>query len=109
MFSGHGWELPHSHHDKTARLWDLGSGRCSATFEGHSGLVPDVVMHESGSSFLSSGMDDFIVNAWAVGSSKASMRADMKAFFPPGRWMSRLFASRDLSTVVYWGINTGKL
>ena len=93
--------------DETVKLWDLGSGRCSATLEGHSGMVRDVVMHESGSSFLSSGLSDFIVNAWAVGSDKASMRADLNSFFPYDKGSSRLFAGRDLSTVAYCGVKTG--
>ena len=94
--------------DRTVRLWDLGSGRCSATFEGHlDNSVRDVVMHESGSSFLSSGYYDFIANVWAVGSSKASMRADLKALSVGGGSCSRLFASRDLSTVAYCCLNTG--
>ena len=95
--------------DTTVRLWDLGSGRCSATFKGHSGVVRDVVMHESGSSFLSSGHSDFTVNAWAVGSSKASTRADLKALSFGGEGSSsRLFAaSRDLSSVAYCSVNTG--
>ena len=90
--------------DKTVKLWDLGSGRCSATLTGHpDSRVRDVVMHESGSSFLSSGFTDLTVNAWAVGSDKASMRADLKAIFPkPADVMSsRMFANRDLSTVAY--------
>ena len=93
--------------DKAIRLWDLGSGRCSATFEGHSSLIRDVVMHESGSSFLSSGWDDFIVNAWAVSCSKASTRADMRALCSSGIRANRLFASRDLSQVLYCGISAG--
>ena len=89
--------------DKTAKLWDLGSGRCSATLQGHTNRVRDVLMHESRSSFLSSGCTDLTVNAWAVGSYKASTRADLKAFFPkPADVMrSRMFANRDLSTVAY--------
>ena len=93
--------------DKTVRLWDLGSGRCSATLAGHSVTVRDVVMHESGSSFLSSGFTDLTVNAWAVGSSKASMRADLKAHNMHGTGGSRFFSSRDLSSVAYCDINTG--
>ena len=92
--------------DTRVRLWDLGSGRCSATFEGHSSEVRDVMMHESGDNFLCSDID-LTVNAWAVGSSKAIMRVDLKAFFLPRKWMSRFFASRDLSTVAHCGINTG--
>ena len=92
--------------DTRVRLWDLGSGRCSATLEGHSSEVRDVMMHESGDNFLCSDID-LTVNAWAVGSSKAIMRVDLKAFFLPRKWMSRFFASRDLSTVAHCGINTG--
>ena len=92
--------------DKLVRLWDLGTGRCSATFEGHPDRVRDVVMHESGGNFLSLGGDDCIVNAWDVGSSKAIMRADLKAFSPPGNRVCRLFASRDLSRVAYCCLNT---
>ena len=92
--------------DSTVRLWDLGSGRCSATFEGHSGIVQDVVMHESGSSFLSSGYTDFTVNAWAVGSDKATMTADLKAFSTLDKSRARLFASRDLSRMAYCCLDT---
>ena len=92
--------------DETVKLWDLGSGRCSATLEDGPGLVRDVVMHESGRSFLSSGQ--FTAKAWSVGS---SMRADLKMFFPRGKWASRLFASRDLSRVACcaWDITAMKL
>jgi len=40
--------------DKTVKLWDLGSGRCMETYN-HGQGVYDVMMHESGSSFLASG------------------------------------------------------
>ena len=93
--------------DKMVRLWDLGSGRCTATFEGHSGIVRDVVMHETGSNFLSSCYTDLTVNAWAVGSDKASLRADLTTLFPPGNRDGRLFANRDLSKVAYCCFNTG--
>ena len=95
--------------DTSVRLWDLGSGRCSEAFEDHSCEVRDVVMHESGRSFLSSGRDDFTVNGRVVGSGKASMKADLKALCPPGGdWVNRMFASRDLSTVAHCCFNTGE-
>ena len=78
---------------------------CNIT--GHSSLVRDVVMHESGSSFLSSGYTDSTVNAWAVGSDVPSMRADLMAFCPPGNRDCRFFANRDLSKVTYCCFNTG--
>ena len=96
--------------DTTVRLWDLGSGRCMATFEGHSRMVRDVVMHESGGSFLSFGRVDAIVNAWDVRGSEAIMRADVKAFLPPGgRGSRRLFASKDLSAVACCSITSGTI
>ena len=95
--------------DQQVRVWDLGSGRCSATLEGHpDSAVRDVVMHDSGSSFLSSGWNDFTVNSWAVGSSQASIKGDMRALSPGGKGCcSRLFASRNLSSVAYCCLNKG--
>ena len=84
------------------KLWDLGSGQCTETYE--MGDVEDVVMHESGSSFLSMGrpaQDSCIVNAWAVGCAKPSMRVDMTASITPDWLPSRLLASKDLATVAY--------
>ena len=111
--------------DKTVKLWDLGSGRCLETFEGHdhTNVVPDVglhgaqdvVMHESGSSFLSSaryyGSDgtNNTVSAWAVGSAEAVMRADMAASCVSLAVYNRLFASSDLSTVAFCSIGYNQL
>ena len=95
--------------DATVKLWDLGSGRCSATVEGHNcidSFCSDVAMHESGSSFLSMGADN-IVNAWAVagGFCKAIMRANLAVPNLPGADCRRLFTSSDLSTVAYLSIS----
>ena len=97
--------------DKTVKLWDLGSGRCLETFEGHddSSGVLDVVMHDSGSSFLSSGHDSTIVNAWAVGSTRAIMPADMASSCMPDTDANRLFANRDFSTVAFCSLSPGQL
>ena len=95
--------------DGTVKLWDLGSGRCIKEYRGHSVYGPaDVVMDESGSSFLSAGGHVYSVNAWVVGGTKARMTADFSASCPPGSH-SRLFASRDLSRVAYCCISEGKL
>ena len=95
--------------EKTVKLWDLGSGRCMETYEGHPEPIRDVVMHESGSSFMSAGWDDFSINAWVVGSTKPSVTADFTASCPSTRRGSRLFASRDLSKVAYCCLSEGKL
>ena len=94
--------------DKKVKLWDLGSGRCTETYEGHDDEVADVVMHESGSSFISSEFP-CIVNAWAVGSTRAIMQADMASFCVLDADTSRLFASRDLSTVAFCSISPKQL
>ena len=98
--------------DKTAKLWDLGSGRCTETYE-HESTVQDVVMHESGSSFLIYKPDcpdgDKIVSAWAVGSTRAIMQAEMSSFCVPDVYNRRMFASRDLSMVAFCSISNSQL
>ena len=95
--------------DKTVKLWDLGSGRCTATYEGHSDMIRDVVMHESGSGFLTSDMHEGVVNAWAVGSTRAIMQADMASSCVPDTDFNRLFASRDYSTIACCSISSSQL
>ena len=104
--------------DRTVKLWDLGSGDCLGTYKGHdnSPEVLDVVMHESGSSFLSCGRSynndgpSSTVNAWAVGSSEAIMEADMAvSACMPDSSTNRLFASRDLSAVAFCSITDFEL
>ena len=94
--------------DKTVKLWDLGSGRCIETYQGHASYVRDVVMHESGSSFLSAGNEDCIVNAWVVGRTEPIMMADFTALCPPDS-RSHLFTSRDLSKVACCCISDDEL
>ena len=104
--------------DNAVRLWDLGSGRCMETHTTHDdlgALVRDVVMHESGGIFLSSDYipvsdeDGGIVNAWAVGSTRAVMRADMASCCVPSSDAYRLFANGDFSTVAYCSMSSSRL
>jgi WD40 repeat protein len=79
--------------DKTVKLWDLGSGRCIETYDyGHD--VRDVMMHESGSSFLASGFNEF--KAWVFGTDKPLLDADLSSLDLDDM---RFAASRDLSVV----------
>ena len=94
--------------DSTIKLWDLGSGRCTETYELDNSAW-DVVMHESGGSFLSSELDSNIVSAWAVGSTRPIMRADMAPCCMPRFYARRLFASRDLSKIVFCSIGCNKM
>ena len=81
-------------YDTTVKLWDLGSGRCIEAYD-HGQGVDAVMMHESGSSFLVSG-DDGNLKAWALGTDKPLLDADLGSIGPDGM---RCAASRDLSVV----------
>ena len=80
--------------DEKVKLWDLGSGRCIETYD-HGQIVYDVMMHESGCSFLASGFDGNL-KAWAFGTDKPLFDADLNSIGPNGM---RFAASRDLSLV----------
>jgi WD40 repeat protein len=84
--------------DRTVKLWDLGSGQCIETYD-HGHEVMDVMMHESGSSFLASGINDRL-KAWALGTDKPLLDADLSSTLGPNGMLLRHFAaSLDLSTV----------
>ena len=77
------------------KLWDLGSGQCIETFD-HGQEVYDVMMHESGGSFLSVGGG--VVKAWATASGPDRLLdADLSALCNPFVFFGA--ASRDLSRV----------
>ena len=96
--------------DEKVKVWDLGSGRCIETYRAPDATaVYDVLMHESGSSFLSLGYQNNIVNTWSVGSTRAIMRADMVSSCVHGSVASRIFASEDLSTVAFCSISGSQL
>ena len=97
--------------DETVKLWDLGSGRCTETYKGHDSWVENVMIHESGSGFLSSGYSyegkNGVFNVWAVDSTRAIAQADLAscAGMPSnGSWYC-MFASRDLSTITLFSIS----
>ena len=54
------------------------------------------MMHESGSSFLASGFTPGRLKAWALGTDKPILDADLSTLGPDGM---RFAASRDLSIV----------
>ena len=93
--------------EKTIKLWDLGSGRCMETYGGRDGVVTDVVMQDSGSGFMSYGRN--VVNAWAMGSTRAVLRADMTSFRTPNAASNRLFVSKDLLTVAFCSISDSQM
>ena len=89
--------------DKTVKLWELGSGQCIETYN-HGQVVEDVMMHESGSSFLAFGHNSSL-KAWALGPqspglpnpwAKPLLDADLSSLDLDDM---RFAASRDLSVV----------
>jgi WD40 repeat protein len=91
------------------KLWDLGSGQCIETFD-HGQGVFDVMMHESGSSFLSVG--DGVVKAWATasGPDRPLFDADLSALCDLNEDFLGV-ASRDLSRVgvCFWNPDGDKI
>ncbi len=57
--------LASSSEDQTVKLWDLSTGRCLKTFEGHTQLVWSVAF-SSDSQILASGSQDDTIKIWDV-------------------------------------------
>jgi WD40 repeat protein len=57
--------------DKTARLWDVASGQCTATLEGHSGEVTSVAMSADGRT-VETGSVDMTARLWDVASGQCT-------------------------------------
>ena len=87
--------------DTTIKQWDLGSGRCVETYQ-CGAVAAQVIMHESGSSFLSLDVmytedGDAIAEfkAWAMGCGTPLMRVPIGCFGDIS-----MTANSDLSCVV---------
>ena len=88
--------------DRKINLWDLGSGRCIKTYQ-HGGVVRDVMMHETGGSFLSVGYSATF-KAWntSSGSDQPLLEANISSLLGTpdiDDTFVRAAASRDLSRV----------
>ncbi|MEM9367772.1 MAG: DUF4365 domain-containing protein, partial [Planctomycetota bacterium] len=96
--------------DNTARVWDLGSGTCRATLEGHSARVWSVSLSSDGQTALS-GSDDNTVRVWDLGSGtyratleRHSARVRSVALSSDGQ--TALLGSDD-HTVRVWDLRSG--
>src|SRR5262249_29392342 len=67
--SGDGRTALSGGHDRTVRVWDLGTGRCAAVLEGHTAWVSSVAVSGDGRTAVSGGADG-AVWGWDLGDGK---------------------------------------
>jgi WD40 repeat protein len=83
--------------DRTLRMWDLGSCRCSAVLEGHDHIVTSVRMDRQGTAAVSSsGYAEHAMRVWDLSRNK------LVGAYRPSRLVYTV-ASPDLSTVAAIG------
>ncbi|MFF4427090.1 WD40 repeat domain-containing protein [Streptomyces sp. NPDC001549] len=80
--------------DKLVRIWDRGSGTCTAALGGHTGWVESVVIAPDGT-WLASAGDDALVRIWDRGSGTCTAtltghtaRVEAVAIAPDGTWLA---------------------
>ncbi|MFI9246571.1 trypsin-like peptidase domain-containing protein [Streptomyces sp. NPDC053086] len=110
VFSPDGHTLASGSFDKTARLWDLATGKTRTTLTGHDKAVESVAFSPDGHTLATAG-DDSTVRLWdaATGKSRTTLvgnvAATSVAFSPDGHTLA--IGSSD-NTVSLWGVATGK-
>ncbi|KAG2494918.1 hypothetical protein HYH03_006853 [Edaphochlamys debaryana] len=97
--------------DRTVRVWDVGSGYCTATLRGHHGDIMSVAITPSGKQVLSGGTDRVVI-VWdfATGECVRSLKGHKGAVTsvsvaPDGQW--GVTGSYDKSLRV-WDLNNGQ-
>jgi RNA polymerase sigma factor (sigma-70 family) len=106
-----GRTLASASHDRTVKLWGVGSGKELATLEGHQGMVTCVAFSPDGK-VLASGSWDRTVKLWDVGTAKERVTfksdggtVDALAFTPDGKTLA--WGCQD-GTVQLRDVTTGK-
>lgn len=97
--------------DKTIKTWDLETGRCRATLEGHKNEVRSVAITPNGARILSGSWDQTI-GVWdaATGKNLTSLKGHthfVKSVFPLTDIRRAITASTD-ETLKLWDLDSGK-
>lgn len=99
-------------HDGKIRLWDIGTEETYSTFEGHNGIVSEVVFSSDGR-MIASGSNDQTVRLWNIDTGKVQHVCEgheniitAVAFSPDGRIV--VSSSLDM-TIRTWDVATGEL
>jgi len=110
-FSPDGSRLATGSSDKTAKIWDLATGKAALTLEGHTSSVSSVAFSPDGSR-LATGSLDSTAKIWDLATGKAALTLEghtssvsSVAFSPDG---SRLATGSDDYTTKIWDLATGK-
>jgi WD40 repeat protein len=98
-FSQDGKTLASGGTDSSVRLWDVASGKTTATLKGHTGQVLAIVISPDGKT-LASGSMDKTVRLWDAASGKHT------ATLGPGDWAFSLAYSPDSQTLAWGSLKT---
>ncbi|WP_430412328.1 beta-propeller domain-containing protein [Kordia sp.] len=111
-FSPDGKTLITASHDKTAKLWEVNSGKLLIDFKGHKDVVHYAEFSPDGKKVLTISSDE-IVNLWDTNSGKLLFSSDhykikvnSVKFSTDGR---KLLTVSDNESANVWDVNSGKL
>ncbi|HEY9607708.1 MAG TPA: NB-ARC domain-containing protein [Allocoleopsis sp.] len=103
--------LASASYDRTVRLWDINTGECLKTLEGHADWVWSVAFSPDGKT-LASSSSDRTVKLWSVSSGKClrslqghSQQIRTVAFSPDGKTLA---SGSDDCSVRLWNYQTGE-
>ncbi|KAG0015949.1 hypothetical protein BGZ80_009533 [Entomortierella chlamydospora] len=111
LYNARGDQIASGSSDKTVRLWNVGTGECVLTLQGHSGYVYSVAYSPKGDR-VASGSEDSTVRLWDVDTGKCIHTLQdhdgmvfSVAYSPKGDLIA---SGSDDSTVRLWDVDTGK-